>query len=70
MRLQVFTFREWSVSLEKVPEIGATALDQMSSQTPAMLDFIRPGEVLGKSENTGSRRKQRTGSFIPAVGVA
>jgi len=48
MRLQVFTFREWSVSLEKVPKIGATTLDQMSSQTPALIDFIRPGEVLGQ----------------------
>lgn len=48
MRLQVFSVREWGVSLKEVPEIGTTALDQMSGQTPALLDFIGSREVLGQ----------------------
>ena len=69
MRLQVFTFWEWCVSLKEVPEIGTAALDQMSGQTPALVDFIGSGEVLGQilEYRVEEREQGAEGALVPAV---
>ena len=69
MRLQVFSVREWGVSLEEVPEIGPAALDQMSCQPPALLGFIGSGEVLGQilEYRVKEREQGAESALVPAM---